>query len=235
MKKVFLFSCGLLVAFSVLLVSCEQDVDNEESSGNGCFHNCHEYVDLGLPSGTKWAACNVGATEPWEYGGYYAWGDTEEKEDDREEDFYKWYSSSGIIKYCHNSKHGVVDNKRVLDAADDVARVLWGGNWCMPTIEDFEELCNECSWNWTSLNNVDGCEITGPNGNSIFLPNAGRLGEKSLHDIIFRGYYWSKNLSEYSFDAFNLYFSVGIEGGPNKKGVSVHSREDGLTIRPVCK
>lgn len=87
-----------------------------------------EAIDLGLPSGLKWASCNVGASSPEEYGGYFAWGEIEEKSD-YSWDTYKWCkgSSESMTKYCTNSNYGTVDNKTILDPEDDVAHVKWGG------------------------------------------------------------------------------------------------------------
>ena len=109
--------------------------------------NGHEYVDLGLPSGLKWATCNVGAASPEEYGGYYAWGETEEKE------YYSWGTykyfyfdenrNYSITKYCTESDYGIVDDKIILEPEDDVAHVKWGGTWRMPTETDFDELCKK--------------------------------------------------------------------------------------------
>ena len=222
MKKVFLFSCGLLVAFSVLLVSCEQDVDNEESSENGCFHNGHEYVDLGLPSGTKWATCNVGATEPWEYGGYYAWGETEEK-DNYDWSTYKWCNGSydTMTKYCIDSDYGTVDNKTILDLEDDVAHVKWGGSWRMPTIEEYEELGRLCTLVWCSVNNVSGCKVIGPNGNNVFFPAAGNVVVGWLNTL------YNKE-EDYAY-------CIELEFAESELGYDAYYREMGLSVRPVCK
>ena len=133
-----------------------------------------EAIDLGLPSGTKWANMNVAASTPEEYGGYYAWGETEEK-DNYSWSTYKWCRGSydTQTKYCTDSSYGTVDNKTVLDPEDDVAHVKWGGTWRMPTLDEQKELLNKCTWNWTTQNGVNGYKGTGPNGNSIFLPAAG--------------------------------------------------------------
>ena len=105
------------------------------------YHNGHEYVDLGLPSGIKWATCNVGATTPEEYGDYFAWGETQPK------DYYDWSTYKycngdeySITKYCTRSTYGTVDIKTTLELSDDAARVNWGGKWRMPTIEEQKEL-----------------------------------------------------------------------------------------------
>ena len=106
----------------------------------------YEAIDLGLPSGIKWASFNVGARAPEEYGGYYAWGETEEKED-YAADSYKWCNGSAntITKYCTKSSYGAVDNKTVLEPEDDVDYVIWGGDWRMPTYAELKELLNNCT------------------------------------------------------------------------------------------
>lgn len=157
-------------------------------------------VDLGLS--VKWACCNVGAESPEGYGGYYAWGETEEKSN------YTWEN----YKY-YNSSTGDFNNigSNISGTSYDVAHVKWGGSWRMPTWDEINELCYMCSWEWTSVNGVSGQKVTGPNGNSIFLPAAGgRLGtEVGLRGLY--GYYWSGALNEdCSYNAYNLYFSGGF-------------------------
>ena len=191
----------------------------------------YEYVDLGLPSGIKWATCNVDATAPEEYGGYYAWGETEEKEDYSWET-YKWYNGSEttITKYCTDSDYGIVDNKTTLDPEDDVAHVKWGGDWRMPTSAEQEELLNKCTWTWTEQNGVNGNRVTGPNGNSIFLPAAGNRYGTGLDYSGSSGDYWSSSLRESrSNDACGLYFTSG------RYDWYCNSRNYGLSVRPVCK
>ena len=184
-------------------------------------------VDLGLS--VKWASCNVGATAPEEYGGYYAWGETEEKSD------YSWSTykycngiPTSITKYCTSSTYGIVDNKTTLEPADDVATVKWGSNWRIPTKAEIDELRNNCTWQWTTLNGVDGYRVTGPNGNSIFLPAAGRLGS----EVNYRGsmgFYRSSSLdSSYSYETYYLFFYSIHYGGGNS------DRNCGHTVRPVC-
>ena len=195
------------------------------------FTEYHEYVDLGLPSGLKWATCNVGAEEPWEYGGYYAWGETEEKSD-YDWDTYKWCNGSydSMTKYCTHSDYGRVDNKTVLDPDDDVAYVKWGGSWRMPTLEEQKELLDECSWEWTELNGVNGCKVTGPNGNSIFLPAAGIRNGPGLYGRGARGYLWSSSLVDfYSLNAYGLNFNSGSHDW------SGSCRYDAHSVRPVCE
>lgn len=138
----------------------------------------HEYVDLGLPSGTLWATCNVGANTPEDYGDYFAWGETQPK------DIYCWstyqYCNGGentLTKYCNNSTYGYngfADDLITLLPEDDAATANWGANWHMPTNEEWEELINNtiCTWITTQYG-VDGRLFTASNGNSLFLPAAG--------------------------------------------------------------
>lgn len=129
-------------------------------------HYGHEWVDLGLPSGVKWATSNVGASFPEEYGNYYAWGETCMKSE---------YTSKNISTY--GKSIGDISG----NAQYDVARKYWGGSWRMPTKSELQELEKKCSWKWTTQNEIKGCKVTGPNGNSIFLPAAGHRYGTSLN------------------------------------------------------
>lgn len=187
----------------------------------------HEYVDLGLS--VKWATCNVGAASPEDCGDHFAWGETEPK-DKYDGDTYKWYSDfHRITKYCTSSSFGTFDDKEVLDPEDDAAHVNWGGNWRMPTESEQEELLNNCIWEWTTQNGVNGYKVTSKiNGNSIFLPAAGRRSN-GLGDVGYRGDYWSSSLDwSYSENAYCIYFYSDIEG------LSRDKRIFGLSIRAVC-
>ena len=193
--------------------------------------NGHACVDLGLSSGTKWATCNVGANSPEEYGGYYAWGETEEKSN-YDWSTYKWCNGSEytMTKYCTNSYFGTVDNKTVLDPEDDVAHVKWGGSWRMPTKAEQDELHNKCSWTWTRQNGVNGYRVTGPNGNSIFLPAAGYRNDTDVNNRGSHGSYWSSSLdSNSSGRAYYLYFY------DNYYGRNDNNRCLGRSVRPVTE
>ncbi|MDY4850392.1 MAG: InlB B-repeat-containing protein [Paludibacteraceae bacterium] len=192
----------------------------------------HEYVDLGLPSGLQWATCNVGATTPEAYGNYYAWGETEPK------DTYTWsnyklcngstVNNAQMTKYCTQSESGVVDNKTVLDLADDAANVIWRGKWRMPTETEWTELRTNCTWTWKTLNGVNGYEVKSTNGNSIFLPAAGYRGEyNSISDGNSKGNYWASSLDDYSKAARKVLFDA------TKVGSYSYYRRCGLSIRPV--
>ena len=161
----------------------------------------HEYVDLGLPSGTLWATMNVGAISSIEYGDRFAWGETAPKSEYNWSN-YKWCegTESTLTKYCLSNSSGTVDRKTELDPEDDAAYVNWGPSWRMPTVEQQRELVNKCTWTWTKWKGVNGCLFTGPNGNTIFLPAYGDSQYAS-------GFYWSRTLGpNYSRNACIIYF-----------------------------
>ena len=203
---------------------------DEKTTGNGTS-NRHEWVDLGLPSGLKWATCNVGASQPEEYGDYFAWGEVEPK-DYYAWSTYKWCNGSyyTLTKYCNDSDYGYVDNKTTLELSDDAANYNWGGGWRMPTTEEQDELLNNCSWEWTSKNGVYGRKVTGPNGNSIFLPAAGYRLDSSLYYAGSYGVYWSSSLgTHYPSLAYELDFDSDYVGRYD------FSRCCGRSVRPVCQ
>ena len=186
-----------------------------------------EYVDLGLPSGTKWATFNVGATKPEEDGDYFAWGETEPKSN-YSWSTYKWCNGSNttLTKYNTKSYYGTVDNKTVLDPEDDAAHMNWGGSWRMPTDEEWTELRTKCTWTWTTENGVKGSKLTGPNGKSIFLPAAGSWDVTYLYRAGSSGYYWSSSLTTADC-AWHFFFNsdLVIRTAP--------SRHYGFSVRPV--
>lgn len=213
-------------------------------------YNGHDYVDLGLPSGLKWATCNVGATNPEDFGDYFAWGETEPyyteghaqdnpctnwkagKTAGYDWPSYKWHNGSDnpFTKYCVDSSHGTVDNKTVLDPEDDAARQNWGGLWRMPTLSEFQELENNCTWEWSRQNTVYGYKITGSNDNWIFLPGARRRSDRIINGSVNSyGNYWSSTLS--SIFAYDLYFTPTGYINP----ITYGTRCDGMSVRPVIK
>ncbi len=187
-----------------------------------------EFVDLGLPSGTLWATCNIGANSPEEYGDYFAWGETTSKSEYSWETYKYGSGFQEMTKYCTDSRYGTVDNKTVLDSSDDAATVNWGSDWCMPTKEQQDELCDNCTCTWTTKNGVKGRLFTGPNGNSIFLPNAGYRLNRNLDGASTFGCYWSSSL--YSNGPDNSYYLYLLSGQVN--WVSYY-RYFGLSVRPV--
>ncbi len=195
--------------------------------------NGHDWVDLGLS--VKWATCNVGASSPSDYGGYYAWGETSTKSR------YDWenlkYRTSGdsydnvkFSKYVAESKYGTIGNKTTLDLSDDAARANWGSSWRMPTDAENEELCNKCKWSWTSKNGHNGYTVTGPNGNSIFLPAAGFRAGTDSYGVGTSGFYWSSTLSSsISSSARYLYFNS------SSHYTVYYYRRYGQSVRPVTE
>jgi hypothetical protein len=193
----------------------------------------HEWVDLGLPSSTLWATCNVGASSPEEYGDYFAWGETEPKEV-YNWSTYKWCNGSykTLTKYCTNSVfgyNGFVDNKTELESEDDAAYVNWGPSWRLPTYNQLGELKNQCSWTWTTHNGVNGYLVTGPNGNKLFFPAAGYRYDSSLSEAgAYGSICWSRQLySSSPYDAVVMYINSG-NGDWHRC-----ERDHGLTVRAV--
>ena len=200
--------------------------------GGGVPSQNHEYVDLGLPSGTLWATCNVGATNPEEYGDYFAWGETEPKEVYSWSN-YKWCNGTpqSLTKYCTSSSLGTVDDKTELDPEDDAATVNWGEQWNIPSREQQSELVNQCIWTWTTHNGVNGQLVTGPNGNTIFLPAAGAHRSDSISSVGLWGYYWSREIfSGGDYHTYGLRFN---EDGGHAGLNPIFQRARGLSVRAV--
>nr|WP_314754653.1 hypothetical protein [uncultured Prevotella sp.] len=202
-----------------------------------------EFVDLGLPSGLKWAKCNLGASKPSDYGDYYAWGETEPKAAYTWAT-YKWMQAGQsdwnyITKYtCDDGKtegiwynaggNFIGDGKTTLEAADDVATAKLGLPWRMPTAGEIKELKDNCTWTWTTQDGKNGYEVKGSNGNSIFLPAAGGREGSELNSAGSWGNYWSSSLNAaYSSSARGLYFESGVHIW------SYAFRYFGFAVRPV--
>lgn len=227
-----------------------EDVGWNDEPAN--IENGHAYVDLGLPSGLKWATMNVGATTPEGYGDYFAWGETEpyytagHSQDSPCSSWksgktagynlasYKWCNGSynTMTKYCTSSDYGTVDNKTTLELADDAAYANWGGSWRMPTKAEQDELRNNCTWTWTTQNGVYGCKGTSnTNGNSIFLPVAGFRRDAYLINYDgSMGVYWSSTLysSDSNYAYYLLYFTTSNDGWDSG------DRNCGQSVRAVC-
>lgn len=162
------------------------------------YINGHGYVDLGL--NVKWATCNVGASSPNNYGGYYVWGATETMS--------KRYSNYGGFS--------------------DVAQVKWNASWRMPTYDELSELCQSCYFDWINYNGVTGYKVTGPSGESIFLPASGFWDGNNINNEGTIGYYRSSSVdSNNSKDGYTLFL------GPEKWSLSVYSMSFGFAVRPV--
>lgn len=190
-------SYSFIVLGAMSLAACgDGDNDEEEASGGNGSSTAPTTavaVDLGLPSGTKWADRNVGAIKPEGPGYYFAWGETSPKDSYSEDN-----SVAYGVSYSDLQSKGIIDSNGNLTATYDAATANWSSKWRMPTQKEIDELCNNCIWIWTSKNDVYGHVVTGPNGNSIFLPAAGfRYYVMGLDDYTQQaqagsdGYYWS--------------------------------------------
>ena len=194
----------------------------------------HEYVDLGLPSGTLWATMNVGANSPEEYGDYFAWGETTPKSV-YDWSTYKWCYSNRLTKYCSYSSYGYndfVDNKTELDLEDDAAYVNWGPGWRMPSLDQIKELINRCDWQWITRNGVNGCLFTSRlNGVSLFLPAAGRIFGSKLGSTGSSGQYWARTKSSEDPNTAN---NLVIDPVYEPVAGNYLDRDAGRSIRAVC-
>ncbi len=172
----------------------------------------HDYVDLGLS--VKWATCNVGASSPSDYGNYYAWGETTTK---------STYTKENSRTYGKDMDD-ITGNPSY-----DAARANWGGSWRMPTVLEMEELVDKCTWTWTIQGSHTGYKVTSKiNGNSIFVPAAGRRDELSLNDAVECGYYWGATPDEWDTqEAFFIDFSRADHL------IKWNSRYYGYSVRPV--
>ena len=187
-----------------------------------------EAIDLGLS--VKWASFNIGASKPEEYGFYYAWGETEPKEE-YSLWTYKWcYGMNDefvFTKYCDE------DGKMVLDLEDDAAHVNLGGKWRMPTFEELEELIWDCDWMWITQNGVSGRRVSGPSGNSIFLPGGGdfsEFGSPPLPGQGLSGCYWTSSRLELDPSCASGLWFESNNYGPY---LTYQDRSVGQTVRPV--
>ena len=216
-------------------------------------------VDLGLESGTLWATCNLGATAPWKYGDYYAWGETQTK-DNYSWDTYKYCEDGDykkITKYCHNAEfgnNGFTDALTTLEPADDAATAVLGAGWAMPTNADWEELESQCYWVWTfnyNLQSVSGyivykAKSAGDKGTKvfsdgtpsasysladahIFLPAAGCRDGSKLKLADHQGYFWSSTIDDY-YPSCAQYCDFSTLFVLSS---NFGGRDDGCSVRPI--
>ena len=205
--------------------------ENKGGGSSGSF-NGHDYVDLGLPSGTLWATCNVGATTPESYGDYFAWGETQAK------DVYNWNTyqycmsshheiTNTLTKYCNMSDYGYngfTDNLNILLPEDDAATANWGEGWRMPTNDEWQELLDNTTNTWT----VKGRLFTASNGNTIFLPAAGVRMDGYKNSVGYMGVYWANSLY---WD--RPYTAWGFGFTPYGYNMNSSFRDYGISVRAV--
>ena len=238
--KTILFPLLLSMGLMPVFCSCGDDETEEYNATSSTGINSgHAWVDLGLPSGTKWATCNVGANKPEEYGNYYAWGETTTKSDYCWRTYKYGNDRDELTKYCDNSSYGLngfTDNLTELLPEDDAATANWGSHWQMPSKEQVKELINAnyTTTTWTTQNGVNGRKIVSKsNGKSIFLPASGRKSgydpDPYMDGLL--GVYLSRSLvPENTERAFCLRISSGEYGDFYDP-----DRCRGLSGRPVLK
>ncbi|MBP3228781.1 MAG: hypothetical protein J6M53_08400 [Bacteroidaceae bacterium] len=233
-KIQFLLMAACFLCTGLAFTSCGSD-DDDDGIVPPPVEDVHQYVDLGLPSGLKWATCNVGADKPEAYGSYFAWGETQAK-NDYTWATYKWGTEDELTKYCGDSnygKDGFTDALTELELSDDAARANWGGQWRTPTKEDFAELIANTDNTWVADyegTGVSGYKFTSNSDatKSIFLPAAGCRGGASSFGRGAEGDYWSRSLhSGYPGSAYYLDFSSG------SVYVDYYGRYCGFAVRPV--
>lgn len=224
MKHNHLTSLALFIIGAILFAfpSCDDDVVTIEA------------VDLGLPSGTKWASCNIGASSPHRLGSRFAWGETSPKKEYNYGNYkYKSANNSSYNKYVGdvNEYHGQViittigDNKRYLEPEDDAATVNWGKKWHTPSLGEFEELSDYCTWEETTQSGIKGWRIkSNMNGNSIFLPIGDGDG------------YWTSHIAGYDFNAVNVVDGPVPTPKPGLSAFRISGyRYSGRFVRPVTR
>ena len=229
----------MLVTALFFAVGCHRQVKKDEPAEvaqekQEIAQEKHEYVDLGLPSGTLWATYNVGADAPEEYGDHFPWGETlPNTMCDYEWGDYK-YSEGGraeLTKYCFDAsygRNGFTDTLTVLQSMDDAATANWGNDWCMPTEAQWRELLDNTTNSWTTQNGVEGQLFTAPNGNSLFLPAAGSFWDDMPNYVGARGYYWSSSLDTGSPD-----YAWEYEFYSDRSSMDETIRNGGFSVRPV--
>ncbi|MBP5338131.1 MAG: hypothetical protein J6Z14_02340 [Prevotella sp.] len=196
----------------------------EEKGETSCPDENHPHaIDLGLPSGTKWACCNVGASTPEGYGNYYAWGETSPKS------VYNWATYKyGYYNYDGDYSHLVNIGSDIAGTGYDAVTANWGSPWRMPSWSQIKELVNNTTSTWTTQNGVSGRKFTGSNGGTVFLPAAGYRWNDELNDAGSYGYYWSSSLYEsLPYLAYSLFFHSGLADWYR------YNRYGGRSVRPV--
>lgn len=179
----------------------------------------YEYVDLGLPSGVKWAMHNVGTSYPEGHGDHFAWGEIEPK---------ATYESGNCSSNYQDL--GDISGNPLYDAA----AAKWGNGWRMPTLEEMYELTQECTWTWVEDNGIVGYKVTSKtNGNHIFLPAAGFRVNDQLLDKDFFGYYWMSTPYEEEGAEPTLNKACFLDMCSYQFYCNWSLRRNGMTIRPV--
>ena len=234
-KKALWIGLGIAAVVAVALFFVLTRLDSVKSVDVTGSANGHYYVDLGLPSGTLWATCNIGANNPEDYGNYYAWGETKPQPGTT----YTWSSykyakgnNDKLTKYCNKSDYGnngFTDYLPALQSIDDPSVANWGNGWRTPSKSQWDELFANTTNKWATKNGVKGRLFTSKkNGKSFFLPSAGNRRDSELSYDGSYGYYWTCSLnSDYPYGAWNIYFNSDY------CRVNYDNRSRGFSVRPV--
>ena len=193
----------------------------KKKAENKTFISGHEYVDLGLPSGLKWATCNVGASKPLEWGNYYSWSEVSPK--------YEYSIDTYSPRFLYIDKSFKIPDNITPNSGDDVARMNWGEPWRMPTVEDFVELIKYCTWKKVSLNGDVYWKITGPSNKHILLPSGGTKQVRTFpfsNEYIF---YWSANRDNYNSNQARML----TDFHKSEPYIDRYYRYYGALVRPV--
>ena len=223
MRKLFI--C-LLILIACVHISFAQGkitrphhaIQSPNSSGS---INGHSYVDLGLPSGTKWATCNIGANNPWEFGDYFAWGEASTKRN---------YTKENCLTM---NKSIIIGSEREYNTA----MLNWGNQWSIPEREQIIELIEKCNWEWYNFNGNYGYKVIGPNKNSIFIPCAGGFNGTDNRGKNKMGAYWGYYYAdsfELATDNYTSALCFCFDEAHNPETIN-RSRWYGFSVRPVAK
>lgn len=223
MKKIV-----LAIFLSIALMGYSEDLENASAIAQTGEISGHEYVDLGLPSGTLWATCNLGANASYDQGAFFSWGETEPREYFAF-DNYAFFEKSetdenGNIKYVLTDIGGDISGTQY-----DAASSMWGSGWRMPSLEDCNELLEYCHLDFTKDHHIYGLRIQGPNDNSIFMPVTICPGVEASQAVL-TGSYWTGNLDAEDSDNLN---ATSFRFGNADPQYGKDSRFFGNAIRPV--
>lgn len=251
MNRILKTIAAIMLMMVFALGCTKPDEPNNGGNNNEIDLNGHEFVDLGLSSGTLWATCNIGADVSEGYGDYFAWGETEPWTDYYDNKYCNRegmddFGELSLTKYCNNPEfgyNGFSDDLTILQPIDDAAIVNWGSGWRMPTKDEWSELYDETEHIWTNKNGICGMLFKGSNGNELFLPASGSYygeGDETLVGEL--GLYWASSLSDFE-PCYAWYFWISEPDPMNwwhPDGCGMDDEGDfgirmtGCTIRPVC-
>lgn len=239
----------IIITFLALTISCPlfaQGKVNRKPSSSGRTNkataiksnisgtiNGHDYVDLGLPSGIKWATCNVGANESYNSGNYYAWGETSPKSEYSWDNYFDYdYTNEYGTVFCKKYKGGnnTEDKNLILpNGGNDVARKTWGATWRMPTFSEMRELIDKCKWQCISVAGISCWKIIGPSKKFIIMPLSGKMKGDKIEGRNEWGYYWTATVGKYQGPGD----AEGIAGYWRGYSGGIGERYQGAPIRPV--